>query len=179
MFSFFQRHQKAFKFIKDLIFLKHKWYFWLVLISTIISSGMAVIIPYLSKLELDQLSQRNTQIFGMNLEDPFIIFWMILWAIFLMEIIEQTISFLFSRQTKIRKEIMDLELKREIYFRLYNIDPGYTIMNRFRRMMWSVRTTINSIPNDVQTIVSWYLWSVLELFAVGIVASFFDWKTAL
>jgi ABC-type multidrug transport system fused ATPase/permease subunit len=166
MKQFFLDHRKSFGFIWDKIFSQHLGYFAWTLLSLIVSSGIAVVLPYLAKVELDQLTEQNTSIFGFTFSSPIILFSIILSAIFVMEIIESTISFLFSLKTRIQGELIDSGLKREIYSRIYQIDPGYTMMERFRRMMNSVTGVISNIPNEIEGFFKTYIASFFEVFTV-------------
>jgi hypothetical protein len=117
-------------------------------------------------VELDQLTAQNTSIFGFTFSSPIVLFSIILSAIFVMEIIESTVSFLFSLKTRIQKEIIDYGLKKEIYSRIYQVDPGYTMMERFRRMMNSVTGVINNIPDDIERFFRTYIGSFIEIFTI-------------
>jgi ABC-type multidrug transport system fused ATPase/permease subunit len=166
MKQFFLDHRKSFGFIWDKIFSRHIGYFTWTLLSLIVSSAIAVILPYLAKVELDQLTAQNTSIFGFTFSSPIVLFSIILSAIFVMEIIESTVSFLFSLKTRIQKEIIDYGLKKEIYSRIYQVDPGYTMMERFRRMMNSVTGVINNIPDDIERFFRTYIGSFIEIFTI-------------
>lgn len=110
------------------------------------SSAIGVIIPYLSKLEFDQLEKKYTTLWGIELHSPLGIFIIILGSIFLMDIISKTIDFLFSLRIKTEKFRMEYSLETYFFERLYSIDPGYTLLSRFSRMIGEVRNILKSTP---------------------------------
>jgi ABC-type multidrug transport system fused ATPase/permease subunit len=173
---FFLEHRKSFDFIWNKIFSQHIGYFAWTLLSLVVSSAIAIVLPYLAKIELDQLTSASTTIFGLTVTSPIVLLSIILITIFITELTESVVSFLFSLKTRIQKEIIDYGLKKEIYSRIYQVDPGYTMMERFRRMMSSVTGVINNIPDDIERLFRTYIGSFIEIITVWLIASFFDWR---
>lgn len=166
MKRFFLEHRKSFDFIWNKIFSQHIGYFAWTLLSLVVSSAIAIVLPYLAKIELDQLTSASTTIFGLTVTSPIVLLSIILIAIFITELTESVVSFLFSLKTRIQKEIIDYGLKKEIYSRIYQVDPGYTMMERFRRMMSSVTGVINNIPDDIERLFRTYIGSFIEIITV-------------
>lgn len=62
---FFKNHQKAFDFIRKKILKEHRGYFFWTLFSLFVSSAIGVLLPYLAKLEIDQLVAKNSTLFSL------------------------------------------------------------------------------------------------------------------
>lgn len=156
-----KEYKKPLKFIFD-SFKWHKKLFVIFLIWKMVEWIFYVVVPILAKLEMDQLAEKNEQLFGFIEASPFNIFLVILGIIFIFSLFENILkSFLFLFTYRYTT-IYDNFYTKSLYNRLKNSEPGFFLNSRNKRfvneILWNTTIVSNSIRN--------FLWDTITNFFV-------------
>lgn len=137
-----QKYKETLIFIWN-SFSWHRKLFYVFFIWRIISGIFSVIIPILAKLEMDQLVEKNKQLFGIIELSGFSIFIIILLIIFITTFIEDILRALISFFEEDYIKIYDNQYSIALYKRLENTDPWIFLNARNKRfigdILWNMR----------------------------------------
>lgn len=75
--QFTQKYGRSLKFIWEIVYKKHRRYFIIALLTTIVARLIQAGLPYLAKFEMDQLAEKSATFF-MFTSTPYGIFLIIL-----------------------------------------------------------------------------------------------------
>lgn len=174
MFSGIRDNKKGLKFLMEVL-SKHKTAFIVIVASWVLSGIFSVIIPYISKLELDQLQLQNTELFWLITWSPWIIFVAILWIVAFTKIIQWLINDIFKYfQSKVFKIMWD-DLKIESYKRLKNIEVGL-FLNKRNTDVISEASGMQSIVTFIEYNLSKLVSDLVFLFWIFAILSAIDFK---
>jgi len=96
---------------------------------------MALLVPYLSKFQIDQLESQHRNFFGVFHSGPVVIFTFII----IITVAVNLLNKIFSTASNIFKEKIDygcsIKLEKEIYDRIERFDAGFMQNPRNRRIV--------------------------------------------
>jgi len=138
MLNRYSRYNRSINFIRDIL-KSYKTWMIIILIETFFSSLFSLVLPYLAKIETDQLIEKNTSLYFLS-DDPLMIFLYIVVIIFIIEIIDKTFTTVLSRlKEKYREEFADA-LFIKMYKRLQYVELWIYANKRnqdlFDRILW-------------------------------------------
>lgn len=113
-------------------------------------SAIAIGLPYLAKLETDQLVQKNSELFHFIHGTPYGIFIIILVIILLVEILERIIGHVFEYFTGIEKLLFERYIESETYKKFLLISPGFFLSKRNSRLVSELQSAGSGIPSDIK-----------------------------
>lgn len=105
-----------------------------ILFFNILLSAITLFLPYLVKLQTDQLQQANTSFLGIISGSPFFIFIFILGIVLFSNALKQFVNFFYRLLTeKIRKKLT-FQAETKFFEKLSNLDSGFLSNPRNRRI---------------------------------------------
>lgn len=117
------------------IISQNKFAFFIFFLISVIQSGMALLVPYLSKFQIDQLESQHRNFFGVFHSGPVVIFTFII----IITVAVNLLNKIFSTASNIFKEKIDygcsIKLEKEIYDRIERFDAGFMQNPRNRRIV--------------------------------------------
>lgn len=160
----FNHYKRSIDFIRELL-KSYKIWIIVVIVETFFSSIFSLILPYLAKIETDQLVQKNTNLYFLT-DTPLVIFIYIIGVIIIIEIIDKAFTTALSwLKEKYTEEFADA-LFIKMYKRLQYVEIGIYANKRnqdlFDRILgqkyfvWSLLQTIMTYLNMVIFII----WSI-------------------
>jgi ABC-type multidrug transport system fused ATPase/permease subunit len=173
MFTNFSEYKKPMQFIMN-SFKWHKSVIYLFIAGKILEAIFYIWFPILAKLEMDQLVDKNEELFGLITLEPFRIFLLILVMIFLMKMLENILrSFLELFEFKYVKILEDMYLL-QLYTRLKNIEMWLYLNNRNKRLFSNVLWSSYEIRNLLTNFLWWIISNFITFVWILIVISFFN-----
>lgn len=169
-----KEHKNALKFLRQNL----KWHhsiFYMLIISTIMSSTFSVVMPILAKIETDQLVEKNNNLFEIIYADPFYIFTMILLLILIAEIINQILSWIISNIESNRMDIYRNKHSIQIHKRVQKTEIWNFLNSRTKRFIKEIDQGSELIW-DIQEFISWAIWQSIKIVWVLFVVAYLDWK---
>lgn len=171
--SFFTNHRKSMEFLWNITFRKHRKYFFMAIAAVVTERTISILIPYLSKFEMDQLVMKSSR-FLMFSKTPFGIFVIILTAIFLANLLQSVTQFAFDFVTKTEKARLENDLALSIYRRIHFLDPGLSLSARYQRLIDTMREVATSLPNQLEKLLIDKFGLVITLISTFLIFSAID-----
>lgn len=163
----YDKYREAFFFVWDIL-KKYKMRIVIILFSSILSSWFSLLIPYLSKIETDQLVEQKNGLFFLN-DNPFMIFVYIVIVLFVVQMIDNIIQTIFNwLQTKYRESFSD-DLFLAMYKRLQFLELGIYSNKRnqdlFSKILWNKEFVWNLLSSVMVYInmTIFLIWSIAIL----------------
>ncbi len=173
-----EKYSRAIKFIWEIVYKKHRRYFLIALITTIVARLIQAGLPYLVKLEMDQLVEKSATFF-MFTNTPYGIFLIILGIIFIADLLKALIDLGFKLATEVEKKRLENSLLIEVTERTQFLDPGYSLSARYQRLIESARSTVNDMPAKIEDFTIAKIGMFITASSVLLVFSFTDYKIFL
>ncbi|MCP4523067.1 MAG: ABC transporter ATP-binding protein [Candidatus Gracilibacteria bacterium] len=153
----FGEYQRSIHFILT-AFSEHSRVLYFFIAGKVLEACFYIVFPILAKIEMDQLVEKNEQLFGLFYLDSFKIFLIILGIIFVLKLFENVLRSLLElfefKYVKILEEAYLLKL----YERLKFIEIGMYLNNRNKRMiskvLWSSYEIRSIITNQIGSFIS-------------------------
>lgn len=115
---------------------KYKVYIGLLLVLELIISLLSAVIPYFTKLQIDQLQNPSNAFFGLTVQQPFTIFIIALLVPIVIEIFRQYVLERVNRVIVIKFESkLDLAIEKIIWKKFKNLDAGFFANKRNSRLI--------------------------------------------
>ena len=172
----FEQYPRSRKFLKDLLSRQKKR--WLVfLLQTLISTGLSLLLPYVAKLETDQLVAQDPAFRGV-VTSPYGIFVLILWIGFVIELFQQAARTVLTYFQNIYEDIFETTYFMSLYHRLKHIELGIYAnpknQDLFSKILWETRLVRDMFQQvwEMASLVLFVIWSFGLLYTL-------DWKIAL
>lgn len=150
-------YNRPLRFIFD-SFRWHKWVLYLFFAGKIIEAIFYIVFPILAKLEMDQLVEKNEQLFGIIELSSLNIFLVILAIIFLMKLIENILRSLVDLFEFKYVKILENAYELNLYKRLAHLEIWLYLNNRNKRMFWNVLDNSYEIRN----LINRYIWDFIS-----------------
>ncbi|EKE27659.1 MAG: hypothetical protein ACD_3C00179G0007 [uncultured bacterium (gcode 4)] len=153
---------------------KFKLYWFLLLTVTVFSSAIQVAIPYLAKLEIDQLANRHDYLSFIK-NSPFNIFLFIVLIVLLTNFLNQILSVISSALKDYYWKKLEMSFKNDLYRRMRNIKPWFFLNKRNSYFFQEFRDLGNILDRAMSFVID-CLRSILESVWIFLVFSFIDYK---
>lgn len=139
-------------------FKGHKKMFYIFFLGKVIEGVFYVVFPVLAKLEMDQLVEKNQQLFGVIQMTSFNIFLVLLTLIFAIKLFENFLkSFIELFQFDYVK-IYDNFYTEALYGRLKNVDPWIFLNSRNQRFIGEILWNSSKVWDVLRT----FLWDLIS-----------------
>lgn len=156
------------------IYRKHKKYFLLLILSSVVSGATSVLMPLLLKAETDQLAhQYSLDILG-TIYTPFVVFITILGIIFLTHLISTTITSVIRIYSSAQEDYIKNSLQYAIFSRMKNMEVGNVLMGRFHRLSTLIDDSINSLSHTFLSFPADIIRKIIEATGLTLIFAYFD-----
>jgi len=153
------------------IFLAHRWKVLGLLFFDILGGLFALLIPYLSKLQIEQLEKPSSTFFGLDVHTPILVLSIIIGAVFLVHILEnvfQTIrGFLWNKADF----VLSWGVEQILYQRLLAFDHAFLKNSRNQRIVQSIFDVLR-VMRELLNFLSSTIRNCIVIF--GIIPIFFS-----
>lgn len=173
--SFLKENKQAFNFLLEIL-KEHKGLIIKYFIFIAITSCFWVILPYIAKLEIDQLSIKNNNLFWIIKWDPFYIFWVILAIILLINLIKSIIDWFVSWFDEKSSSIIELSIKKRSINYIQNIKMWFFLNKRNQRVLWDLSMNMHQLSHDLRNYISKFFSNIISFGWIIIVFSFINYK---
>lgn len=153
---------------------KFKAYWLLLLGVTIFQSFITVAVPFLTKIEMDQLVNKHDYIYFFKW-NPFNLFLLIVCVLVFASLMNRTTYLLFNWIKDHYWKKFEAAFKSELFERMNNIKPGFFLSKRNTYFFRELRSTGEIIENFVNFICE-LARIIFESVWIFIVFSFFDYR---
>lgn len=176
--SFFDMFKRTeYKFIVDLL-KPYKWYLvWMCLINLVLSA-VGLVIPYLTKLQTDQLQKSNSSFFGVITGAPFGIFILIVGIIFVFNGLDQLFGYISRWLGQKISYKLGHASENNFFKKLEHLDLGFLSNTRNRRMVSNI-FNVSWIFERALYILPDYLRALLNFFGVIPLVIIIDYRIGL
>jgi len=153
------KYKRSLSFIWD-SFKWHKKMFYIFFLWKIVEWVFYVILPILAKIEMDQLVEKNQELFWMIKLDPFKIFLVILIIIFFVKLIETFLKWFIELFEFEYTKMYENFYSASLYKRLETLEPWLFLNARNKKFIWEIIQNVRNI---------WYLirefiWKIITNF---------------
>lgn len=136
--------------------------FFLWLFASVFGSIISIVLPYLAKLELDQLVEKKSAVFfGVNLT-PFYFFLLILAVIFAVSFLDKLISEIIQRFLREREEIFTHETQLIYLRRMSQMEVGLSLSVGFQNIIRFVSDKLRNVISTILDIPKWILGMTIQ-----------------
>ena len=156
-----QNYKRPLLFILN-SFKWHRKLFYIFFIWKTIEWLFYVVLPIILKLEMDQLVEKNEQLFGIIELSSFNIFLVILAIIFWIKLIENLLKSLIELFEFDYVKIYENYFSESVYKKLQNIEPWIFLNSRNKRFIADVIGISNSLWGTIRE----FLWKIISNFFV-------------
>ncbi len=153
---------------------KFKLYWLMLVIFSVVSSLIGVIVPYLTKLEMDQLVNKHPY-FKWFVWDPFKIFLIIIWAILFANMLQNIQSIFVDLVRWNYWNRLESAFKLDLYERLNNVKIWFFLSKRNSYFFRELRDTWDIIDQAIN-ILSTTIMMIVQIFWMTVVFSFIDYR---
>ena len=163
------------------IILQNKILFAIFFVFSAFQAGLFLLIPYFSKLQIDQLEDRSGNLFGIFYTSPEIIFVIIIFLAVLANLLERLTGIFSSIYNRKINYICSIKIEKELYDRIEKFDVGFMQNPRNRRIVNSslnltyiIQRLADFISSQFRTIITVFgilpimAYFSLEIFAVAV-----------
>lgn len=166
MKKFYNENREAILFLLE-VFKNNKKLWVMILLFSAITSAISTTLPFLAKIEIDQLSYKYNNLFGVIYLEPFYIFLLIIWIIILFDLSRNFISWLNNFYTEIRLEKIKNDFFLNLYKKLENIEPGHFANEKINRIItenlsdsWFIKDILNMLTDLIKAVITlfWIAW---------------------
>jgi ABC-type multidrug transport system fused ATPase/permease subunit len=144
--NFWKKNKSALSFLAEILIPYRKMLFFFV-IGNILGGGFSALMPYLAKIEIDQLMNRHIFSFQTLTFDAYKYFIIIVVIIFCISILEKLITQIHELITGKYERIFIKDLSVKVYRRMCNIRLGYYLNNRIKKIISDSYFTPEDILN--------------------------------
>ncbi|MDQ7022647.1 MAG: ABC transporter ATP-binding protein [Candidatus Gracilibacteria bacterium] len=148
-------------------FKGHQRMFYLFLIGKIIEGIFYVLFPIFAKLEMDQLVEKNEQLFGIIELTSFNIFLVILAIIFGFKLIENFLKGFISIFEHDYTKLYENLYSESLYKKLESLDPGLFLNSRNKKFIGEVIDNSNNIGYSIRELFGSFIKNIFTI--IGIV----------
>lgn len=140
--TFFQENKQVFDFMFSILKENKKIYLkYFIFVSLI--SAIWLVLPYIAKLETDQLAYKYDNFLKLVYDDPFRIFVIILLIIFVVNFLDRLLDWFKSRFEFSYSKLIDNKLDLTFYKRLNNVDLWFFLSDRNKKLIWDLSKSIH------------------------------------
>jgi len=157
MFNKFKKYKRPLSFIWE-SFKGNKKMFYIFFVWKILEWIFYVIFPVLAKLEMDQLVEKNTNLFWIIELNSFNIFLIILFIIFSLKLIENFLNSFIEIFEYDYVKIYDILFLKSLYKRLENIDPWILLNKKNNKFISDIIWWWVNVWNFVRQ----FLWKIIS-----------------
>jgi len=157
MFNKFKKYKRPLSFIWE-SFKGNKKMFYIFFVWKILEWIFYVIFPVLAKLEMDQLVEKNTNLFWIIELNSFNIFLIILFIIFSLKLIENFLNSFIEIFEYDYVKIYDILFLKSLYKRLENIDPWILLNKKNSKFISDIIWWWVNVWNFVRQ----FLWKIIS-----------------
>jgi len=126
--------------------INYKKYIFITIISVLIGSLFSIILPYIAKLEIDQLQYKHLSFLNL---DPFYIFIFITLIYFFLSFIETYISFISNAISEKYYEQITLKLSQIVIDRINNSEYGKFFDNKWKEILNKLTSNLERILKNI------------------------------
>lgn len=173
--NFFKENKKAINFLIEIL-QEHKGLIIKYFIFIMITSGFWVILPYIAKLEIDQLSEKNNNFFWVIHWNPFYIFWIILAIILFINLIKSVIDGFVMWFDEKSSSIIEMSIKKRSIESMQNIKMWFFLNKRNQRVLHDLWSNMHQLSYDLRNYVSKFFSNIISFGWIIIVFSFINYK---
>ncbi|MCK5475354.1 MAG: ABC transporter ATP-binding protein [Candidatus Pacebacteria bacterium] len=161
--------------------MQNKILFAIFFVFSAFQAGLFLLIPYFSKLQIDQLEDRSGNLFGIFYTSPEIIFVIIIFLAVLANLLERLTGIFSSIYNRKINYICSIKIEKELYDRIEKFDVGFMQNPRNRRIVNSslnltyiIQRLADFISSQFRTIITVFgilpimAYFSLEIFAVAV-----------
>ena len=163
------------------IISQNKILFAIFFVFSAFQAGLFLLIPYFSKLQIDQLEDQSGDLFGIFYTSPEIIFVIIIFLAILANLLERLTGIFSNIYNRKINYICSIKIEKELYDRIEKFDVGFMQNPRNRRIVNSsldityiIQRLADFISSQFRTIITIFgvlpimAYFSLEIFAVAI-----------
>jgi ABC-type multidrug transport system fused ATPase/permease subunit len=160
------------------IISQHKILFVIFLVVGIIQSGLTLLVPYFSKLQVDQLENQYSDFFGILCSSPEFIFALIVFLAVLASLFEKAFDIISRIYSAKIDYSCSVKLEEELYDCIEKFDAGFMQNPRNRRIVNSSGDA-TYLVGRILTFISDQIRTIIAVFGILPIMAYFDIKIFL
>ncbi len=171
----FQKYSRPLGFIFN-SYKKHKILLLFMILGKISEAVFMIVLPILAKMEMDQLAEKNEQLFGIIEASSFNIFIIILIIIFVGQLIQNLITQVLRLFDENYLAIYKNDFTKTVFERMKNSSPWVFLNSRNQRFVYEILANAWDISGTIQEIISDSIRNILILVWISGILISIDWK---
>lgn len=157
------------------ILTKNKLYIFLVIVLEVIQAAIFLLVPYFSKLQIDQLESQHQDFFDMISGSTLSIFLIIIILLALVQFLKQCLNIVRSFVTARLTYKLSEETEGKLFNLLLDFDAGFLDNPRNQRIISSIYDISNITGNSLE-FVSKQLRICVTIFGILPIIALIDWR---
>lgn len=170
MRDFLQSYKKPLDILFNIL-KKNKFALIVLLVAPNISSIVGIILPYIAKLEIDQLSHQNQQLFWIIFGTPFTIFAWIIALSVLFTLITDFLRDLFDTLSHKYTEKIRKDVRLASYERLWHVELWTLLNKRNRELLPELLDSWSDALDSINTFLTYTISSIISFAGILFVFS--------
>lgn len=155
------------------IISRNKILFAVFFVFSALQSGLLLLVPYFSKLQIDQLEKQSGDFFGIFYARPEIIFVVIIFLAVLANLMERTASIFSSIYNRKINYVCSVKIEKELYDRIEKFDIGFMQNPRNRRIVNS-SLDLTYIIQRLSDFISSQFRTIITVFGILPIMAYFS-----